>query len=171
MCGICGVVETAGRNAAPELLDVMTRALGHRGPDGQGRHLDRHVGLGHTRLSIIDLAGGDQPIFNEDRSVAVVFNGEIFNYRELTEELLARGHRFRTHSDTETIVHLYEEHGMDLLHKLRGMFAFALLDCRTDTVFLVRDRFGIKPLYYHEHHGRLSFASEIAPLLESGYAV
>lgn len=165
------MVETAGQDVTPDVLDAMTRALGHRGPDGYGRHLDRHFGLGHTRLSIIDLAGGDQPIFNEDRSVAVVFNGEIFNYRELTEGLTARGHRFRTHSDTETLVHLYEEHGMDMLHKLRGMFAFALLDRRSDTLFLARDRFGIKPLYYHEHHGRLSFASEIAPLLKREYSL
>jgi asparagine synthase (glutamine-hydrolysing) len=171
MCGICGVVETAGRDVTSGMLESMTRALGHRGPDGEGRHLDRHFGLGHTRLSIIDLAGGDQPIFNEDRSVAVVFNGEIFNYAELTEGLLARGHRFRTQSDTETLVHLYEEHGMEMLHQLRGMFSFALLDRRNDTLFLARDRFGIKPLYYQERQGRLSFASEIAPLLKGEHGV
>jgi asparagine synthase (glutamine-hydrolysing) len=138
MCGICGVVETQGRDASRERLTAMSRALGHRGPDGDGQFFDRHFGFGHTRLSIIDLAGGDQPIFNEDRSVAVVFNGEIFNYQELTERLLKRGHQFTTHSDTETLVHLYEESGMEMLHQLRGMFAFALLDRRTDTLFLVR---------------------------------
>jgi len=171
VCGICGVVETEGRDASREMLSAMTGAIAHRGPDGDGQFIDRQFGLGHTRLSIIDLAGGDQPIFNEDRSVAIVFNGEIFNYRELTAGLVARGHVFATHSDTETLVHLYEEQGMAMLHQLRGMFAFALLDRRQDALFLVRDRFGIKPLYYHEHRGRFSFASEVGPIRAAGYSV
>lgn len=171
MCGFCGIVEAEGRDVSREMLSAMNGQLSHRGPDGDGHFVDRQFGLGHKRLSIIDLAGGDQPIFNEDRSIAVAYNGEIFNYRELTEDLLARGHVFATHSDTETLVHLYEEYGMDMLQHLRGMFAFALLDRRTDTLFLVRDRFGIKPLYYHEHNGRFAFASEIAPLRAAGYSV
>jgi len=171
MCGICGFVEPAGRDAPADVLARMTGALGHRGPDGDGVFIDGSVGLGHRRLSIIDLDGGAQPIFNEDRSVAVVFNGEIFNYRELTVELAARGHVFATHSDTETLVHLYEELGMDMLSRLRGMFAFALLDRRAGVLYLVRDRFGIKPLYYHERNGALLFASEIRPLMAAGYSV
>ena len=171
MCGICGIVGSPGRDVAAETLARMTATLAHRGPDGDGTFIDGHVGLGHRRLSIIDLSGGAQPIFNEDRTVVVVFNGEIFNYRELTADLVARGHVFATHSDTETLVHLYEEFGLDMLDKLRGMFAFALLDRRTGVLYLVRDRFGIKPLYYHERHGVLSFASEIRPLIAAGYHV
>ena len=131
MCGICGIVEAQGHDVAPDALAAMVRALAHRGPDGQGQYLDGHVGLGHTRLSIIDLGGGVQPMFNEDRSVVVVFNGEIFNYRELTTELVASGHVFETHSDTETLVHLFEEHGMGMLQKLRGMFTRAGLRTRS----------------------------------------
>lgn len=130
-----------------------------------------NVGLGHRRLSIIDLEGGAQPLANHDGSVVVTFNGEIFNYRELTEELRSRGHVFRTRSDTETLVHLYAEYGIEMVQKLRGMFAFALLDRQARTVFLVRDRFGVKPLYYHQRNGTLYFASEIAPLMRAGYSV
>jgi asparagine synthase (glutamine-hydrolysing) len=171
MCGICGLLEPVGHQVSKDALARMTEAMANRGPDGDGFFIDGHIGLGHRRLSIIDLPGGAQPIFNEDQSIVIVFNGEIFNYRELTEELVARGHVFATHSDTETIVHLYEEHGMDMLGKLRGMFAFALLDRRSDVVYLVRDRFGIKPLYYHQRNGTLSFASEIRPLIAAGYSV
>ena len=171
MCGICGIARAPGQEISRATLVSMTAALAHRGPDGDGLFLDRHVGLGHRRLSIIDLAGGAQPIFNEDGTIAVVLNGEIFNYRELTEELVARGHVFTTRSDTETLVHLYEEDGIDMVAKLRGMFAFAIADRRTDAIYLVRDRFGIKPLYYHERHGTLIFASEIAALIAGGYSV
>jgi asparagine synthase (glutamine-hydrolysing) len=171
MCGICGLVEPHGRDASRDTLVRMAGALAHRGPDGDGFFVDRHVGFGHRRLSIIDLPGGAQPMCNEDGSVVTVFNGEIFNYRTITDELIARGHVFKTRSDTETIVHLYEEYGIDMLARMRGMFAFALLDRRTDAVYLVRDRFGIKPLYYHVHNGRLLFASEIRPLIAAGYGV
>jgi asparagine synthase (glutamine-hydrolysing) len=171
MCGICGIAQSAGRDVSTDALARMTGALAHRGPDGDGLFVDRHIGLGHRRLSIIDLSGGAQPIFNEDESVVIVFNGEIFNYQELTEELIARGHVFKTRSDTEAIVHLYEDFGMSMLDKLRGMFAFALVDRRADVVYLVRDRFGIKPLYYHARAGTLSFASEIRPLTAAGYSM
>jgi asparagine synthase (glutamine-hydrolysing) len=153
------------------VLRSMTDALAHRGPDGEGFFVDGSVGFGHRRLSLIDLETGSQPMFNEDRSVVVVFNGEIFNYRELTDELIAAGHTFETRSDTETLVHLYEEHGMGMLQKLRGMFAFALLDRRSGIVYLVRDRFGIKPLYYHQRQGRLWFASDVKPIIDAGYSV
>ena len=171
MCGICGIVQPHGERVSADVIREMTRAMTHRGPDGDGVFVDGHVGLGHRRLSIIDLPGGAQPIFNEDESVAVVFNGEIFNYKELTRDLQARGHVFRTQSDTEVLVHLYEDAGIDMLEKLRGMFAFALIDRRRDTLYLVRDRFGIKPLYYRIHNGTLSFASEIRPLAAAGYGV
>ena len=171
MCGICGIARIPGRDVSRDVIGRMTAALAHRGPDGDGCFIGGHVGLGHRRLSIIDLSGGAQPIFNEDGRIAVVFNGEIFNYRELTGELVARGHVFSTRSDTETLVHLYEEHGIAMLAKLRGMFAFALVDRREDVVYLVRDRFGIKPLYYHERNATLTFASEVAPLLAAGCGV
>src|SRR5882672_11493942 len=118
MCGICGIVTTPGRDVARDVLASMTAKLAHRGPDGDGFFVNGHIGLGHRRLSIIDLEGGAQPLANEDGSVVVVFNGEIFNYRDLTSDLVARGHVFRTQSDTETLVHLYEEYGMDMLSKL-----------------------------------------------------
>ena len=171
MCGICGIAGSSSQSVDEAVLRSMTGAMAHRGPDGEGFFVDGPVGLGHRRLSLIDLQTGSQPIFNEDRSVVVVFNGEIFNYRELTDELVARGHVFQTRSDTETLVHLYEEHGMDMLQKLRGMFAFALLDRRAGALFLVRDRFGIKPLYYHQRQGRLWFASDVKPIIDAGYSV
>jgi asparagine synthase (glutamine-hydrolysing) len=169
VCGICGIATSGGGQAPLEALEAMNRAMAHRGPDGEGYHRAPGVGLGHRRLSIIDLGGGAQPIYNEDRSVVVVFNGEIYNYRELTRELEGRGHRFSTRSDTEVLVHLYEEHGEDLVARLRGMFAFALYDARKATLLLARDRFGIKPLYYHERGGILYFASEVKPLIAAGY--
>lgn len=147
----------------------MNHAMVHRGPDGEGYFRKDHVGLGHRRLSIIDLDKGGQPLYNEDKTVVVVFNGEIYNYRELTHELVARGHHFSTKSDTEVLVHLYEEYGEEMLAKLRGMFAFALYDLNNDCLLLARDRFGIKPLYYHFRNGTLYFASEIKPLIAAGY--
>ena len=168
MCGICGLALNPGREVELKRLQAMTRAMAHRGPDGEGFYLEGNLGLGHRRLSIIDLESGDQPMQNEDGRVQVVFNGEIYNYRELTAELKSRGHTFQTRSDTETLVHLYEEMGMEMLHRLRGMFAFALWDRDQKTLFLVRDRFGIKPLYYHQAQGCLYFASEVQPLLEAG---
>jgi asparagine synthase (glutamine-hydrolysing) len=144
----------------------MVAALKHRGPDGQVVHVDGPVGLGHARLAIIDLAGGRQPLANEDGSVVVVCNGEIYNYRELRERLVRRGHAFRTHSDCEVLVHLWEERGRGMLDDLRGMFAFALYDRRHGVLFGARDRYGQKPLFYHADSRRVAFASEVKALLE-----
>jgi asparagine synthase (glutamine-hydrolysing) len=165
MCGICGIAA----NGAPPNVEAVRRMNGrlvHRGPDSDGVFAGERVALAMRRLSIIDLEGGDQPIANEDGSVVVVQNGEIYNYRELRAELERRGHRFRTHSDTEVLVHLYEEHGEAFVERLRGMFAFALWDGRERRLLLGRDRFGIKPLYYRHEGGTLSFASELKALLE-----
>jgi asparagine synthase (glutamine-hydrolysing) len=148
-----------------EQVRSMTDTIVHRGPDDEGIHVAGNVGLGMRRLSIIDLAGGKQPIYNEDGSVVVVFNGEIYNFPELRQGLEIRGHKFRTHSDTEVIVHLYEEMGSDCVTKLRGMFAIALYDAKTETLLLARDRLGKKPLFYAQRDGRLYFGSEIKALL------
>src|SRR5919109_5627902 len=164
MCGICGVLSFAGAGVDRGVLESMNETLVHRGPDSGGAFLDGRVGLAARRLAIIDLAGGDQPIANEDGSVTVVQNGEIYNYRELRADLERRGHRFRTRSDTEVLVHLYEEHGLSFLSELRGMFALALWDARRRRLLLARDRFGIKPLYYRCEAGVLSFASELKAL-------
>jgi asparagine synthase (glutamine-hydrolysing) len=150
----------------PALLQRMTDALAHRGPDDSGCYVEPGVGLGHRRLSIIDIAGGKQPIFNEDRSAAIVFNGEIYNYKATTEGLIARGHRFTTRSDTETIIHAYEEYGDRCIERLRGMFAFAIWDRKRRRLLLARDRLGKKPLYYYQGPGFFAFASEIKALLE-----
>jgi len=144
----------------------MRDAIIHRGPDDEGFFVASNVGLGVRRLSIIDLAGGKQPIYNEDKSIVVVFNGEIYNYSELTEHLRQRGHTFATNSDTEVIVHLYEEFGQDCVHELRGMFAFAVWDTHHRRLFIVRDRLGIKPLYYTQAGERLVFGSEIKAILQ-----
>src|SRR5689334_23957611 len=148
MCGIAGALYAeASRPVGRGVLKAMGDSIAHRGPDAEGSWEEPGVGLVHRRLSIIDLAGGDQPIGNEDGSVQVVFNGEIYNYRGLRADLEARGHRFRTRSDTEVLVHLYEEEGERLVERLRGMFAFALWDRRERRLLLARDRVGIKPLY------------------------
>jgi asparagine synthase (glutamine-hydrolysing) len=161
MCGICGIYQyRPGEPVRPEVLRGMLRSIRHRGPDGEGVHLEPALGLGARRLSIIDVAGGSQPIYNEDGTVVVVFNGEIYNYRELRHYLQFRGHHFNTATDTEVIVHLYEEIGDECVQKLRGMFAFALWDARQRRLLVARDRLGIKPLYYADR-GRLIFASEI----------
>lgn len=166
MCGICGkLVFERDEPVDAALIERMMDALAHRGPDGRGKHLAGPVGLGHTRLAIIDLSTGDQPMCNEDRSVWLVYNGEIYNFPELRAELLARGHVFRSTSDTEVIVHLYEEFGEQCLERLRGMFAFALWDARRQQLLLARDRVGIKPLYYVNTGRALLFASEIKALL------
>ena len=167
MCGIAGIFDCRGRGDADRrLLRRMTDVLGHRGPDGDGFYHAPGVGLGHRRLAIIDLAGGDQPLFNEDRTVCVVFNGEIYNFRDLVTELSSLGHVFRTRCDTEVIVHAWEEWGEGCLDRFNGMFAFALLDERRETLFLARDRFGEKPLYYSLlNDGRLLFASELKSIL------
>jgi asparagine synthase (glutamine-hydrolysing) len=169
MCGIAGIVHTdPGHPVSRELLRRMTTAMAHRGPDSDGFHFERGMGLGHRRLSIIDLSTGDQPMFNEDRTLMVIFNGEIYNFQALREELLARGHRFATRSDTEVIVHGYEEHGPDWVARLRGMFTIALWDERNRRLLLARDRAGKKPLYYVHDAERLAFSSELKGLLQDG---
>ncbi|HXX24323.1 MAG TPA: asparagine synthase (glutamine-hydrolyzing) [Terriglobia bacterium] len=167
MCGICGIFNFGTHAPAdPVALKRATDAMAHRGPDDEGFYLQGHVALGNRRLSIIDLPGGHQPISNEDRSIWITFNGEIYNYRELRADLLKSGHQFRTSSDTEVIVHLYEEHDLACLDHLRGMFAFALWDARKQRLLLVRDRLGIKPVFYRLEPGRLVFASELRALRE-----
>ena len=169
MCGIAGFFGRTmpdGDPGARALLRKMVGAITHRGPDEQGVYCDRGAGLGHARLSIIDLSCGQQPLSNEDGSVWVSFNGEIFNYVELAADLAARGHTFRTHSDTETIVHQYEERGADCVEAFNGDFAFALLDRRTDRLMLARDRMGVRPIYYALHDGALVYASEVKALLQ-----
>jgi len=162
MCGICGFLGLEDK----AILKEMMETLSHRGPDDSGEFFDRGMSLGQLRLSIIDLEGGHQPIFNEDGSIAVVFNGEIYNYRELKTELEAKGHELSTTSDTETIAHLYEEKGDSFVNKLKGMFAIALWDGNQKKLVLARDRVGIKPLYYTVTDGNLVFASEIKAILE-----
>ena len=166
MCGIAGVVNSdPGALMEAETIRRMCRAIAHRGPDDEGIYVHGPVGLGMRRLSIIDLAGGHQPISNELGTVWVVFNGEIYNYKDLKPELESQGHRFQTNTDTEVIVHLYEELGANCVHKLRGMFAFAVYDERARRLLLARDRLGIKPLHYAFANGRLWFASEIKAIL------
>jgi len=166
MCGIAGQVVPASQRVNPETVRRMNAAQTHRGPDSEGVHVDATVALGVRRLAIIDVPGGDQPITNEDGSVIVVMNGEIYNFAELRRRLEDRGHRFSTASDTEVLVHLYEDCGPALVHDLRGMFTFALWDCNERRLLLARDRVGKKPLYWFERDGRLTFASELAALLE-----
>jgi asparagine synthase (glutamine-hydrolysing) len=166
MCGIVGQLRPAGRPVHPAVPDAMCEGLEHRGPDSRGIHREDGLWLGIQRLAVIDLHTGDQPIYNEDRSVVVVLNGEIYNYRELRRDLEARGHRFATEGDTEAIVHLYEEHGEDCVSHLHGMFAFALWDRRRRQLLIARDRVGKKPLLYALHDGGISFGSEMQALLQ-----
>ncbi len=169
MCGIAGVVYRQREHGGGEaVLTTMCAAIAHRGPDDMGTLVEAGTAIGMRRLSIIDLAGGHQPVFNETGRIAVVLNGEIYNFRELREELLAAGHTFRTHSDTEVIVHLYEEHGAACVSRLRGMFAFAVWNAERDELLLARDRFGIKPLYVAEDGTRIAFASELKALVAAG---
>src|SRR5215472_5844286 len=166
MCGIVGIIGTDRTLQMRTCeIDRMCQAIIHRGPDDQGTYLSGPVGLGMRRLSIIDLATGQQPICNEDRTVWVVFNGEIYNYRQLRMELLSAGHQLYSNSDTEVIPHLYEELGTEFVHKLRGMFAIALYDERQHALLLARDRLGKKPLFYALHKDRLIFASELRAIL------
>ena len=166
MCGIAGILNLS-HGPAPEepVLRRMLAMIRHRGPDGFGIYLGESVGLGNARLSIIDLGGGQQPISNEDGTLWIVFNGEIFNYVELRAELESRGHRFSTRTDTEAILHLYEELGPECLHKLNGQFALAIWDERERSLFLARDRVGVRPLFYTQSEGRLVFGSEIKSIL------
>lgn len=163
VCGICGGLDARGFDRTA--LEKMAETLRHRGPDDEGFHTDGPLGLGFRRLSIIDLVHGNQPLANEDGSVRVVFNGEIYNFRQLRRELEAKGHQFATDTDTEVIVHLYEELGEDCVERLRGMFAFAVWDGQRDRLFLARDRLGQKPLFYWEEGDRFLFASEVKGIL------
>src|SRR5260370_24511943 len=166
MCGICGKLMSDREASVPlAVLKAMAGAIIHRGPDDEGFFSSGPVGVGFRRLSSIDLSGCHQPLGNEDNTVWIVFNGEIYNYQELRAFLLTRGHTFRTHSDTEVIVHLYEELGEECVEKLRGMFGFAIWDGRNNSLFLARDRVGIKPLYYFQTPSGLVFASEIKAIL------
>ena len=169
MCGICGIYE-AGSEAIVQraTLKAMADQLRHRGPDDEGFYACGGVGLAHRRLSIIDLAGGHQPLSNEDDSIWIVFNGEIYNFEELNRKYLSSGHSFKTRSDTETIIHLYEELGEACFAELRGMFAIALWDGRRKRLVLARDRVGKKPLFYSWDGRRLLFGSEIKALWPAG---
>ncbi|MFN0087443.1 MAG: asparagine synthase (glutamine-hydrolyzing) [Blastocatellia bacterium] len=168
MCGITGIYHYTHEEPVDEaILRRMTETLVHRGPDEDGITIRDRVGLGHRRLSIIDIAGGRQPIFNEDGDIAIVFNGEIYNYKELAQIVEGRNHRLRTRTDTETIIHLYEEYGEGCVSMLRGMFAFAIWDGRRNRMLLARDRLGKKPLYYSDHGGRFIFGSELKAVIEN----
>jgi len=168
MCGITGIFHyNRNEPVRRDALRRMTDVIAHRGPDDDGYYMDRNIGLGHRRLSIIDVKGGHQPIFNEGGDIAIVFNGEIYNYCELAQLLQSRGHKFKTNSDTETIVLLYEDFGEACISMLRGMFAFAIWDGRRRRLVLARDRVGKKPLYYAEHNGRFIFGSELKSVIEN----
>jgi len=167
MCGICGqVVKEPGTRASGELLKIMCDCMSYRGPDDEGVHVEGSVGLGHRRLSIIDVSGGKQPLSNEDGTIWIVFNGEIYNFKDLKPDLVEKGHTFRTNTDTEVIVHLYEEYGKSCVEKLRGMFAFAIWDRGTGKLLLARDRLGQKPLFYSDTTGSFLFASEVKAILK-----
>lgn len=173
MCGICGIVDFKGNPIDPKLVEIMSNSLSHRGPDGEGIFINQgssvkgQAAFGHRRLSIIDLKTGRQPMFNEDKSIAVAYNGEIYNFNELKEGLIKKGHRFKTKSDTEVILHQYEEDGWACAKRFNGIFAFALWDDDKKTLLLARDRIGIKPLYYFYDDKRLIFASEIKAILKA----
>lgn len=166
MCGICGIVDFDGRPIEPSLIRRMSNVLTHRGPDGEGFYVSDRVALGARRLAIIDVAAGRQPLTNEDGTVWVAYNGEIYNFAELRTELISKGHVFRTHCDTEVVVHAYEEWGDDCVLRFNGMFAFAVWDEPNRRLLLARDRMGVKPLVYAQLGGRLLFASEIKALLQ-----
>jgi asparagine synthase (glutamine-hydrolysing) len=167
MCGICGTIDAADAKLGPGAVERMAAALRHRGPDASGVFSDGDIHLGHTRLSIIDLAGGAQPMQNAERTHCITFNGEIFNYLELRRELIAKGHRFQTRSDTEVLLRLYQEEGEECVHRLNGQWAFAIWDAPRRRLFLSRDRLGVRPLYFAETPGGFAFASEIKSLLQA----
>jgi asparagine synthase (glutamine-hydrolysing) len=168
MCGIAGIVRRFPTGVSTETLGRMAGAIRHRGPDGYGFYAGQRVGFAHVRLSIVDIAGGAQPLTNEDGQVVVTYNGEIYNHPELRRELESRGHTFRTRCDTEVLVHGYEEWGVDILQRLNGQFAFAIYDRQNETVFIARDRFGVRPFYYAQPNGDFYFGSEIKAILASG---
>jgi len=176
MCGICGKIDVEGKEIKRELISQMNTMLSHRGPDDEGIYIGNHrqetsqplvsVGLGHKRLSIIDLSkAGRQPISNEDKTLWMVFNGEVYNFKNLKKELEKNGHHFASQTDCEVIIHLYEKEGIECIKRLNGMFAFALWDSKNQTLFLCRDRIGIKPLFYYWNNKSLVFASEIKSIL------
>ena len=164
MCGICGFIGEVENSKA--VLKRMMDKIAHRGPDDEGMYVDEHAAIGHRRLSIIDLNHGAQPMYNETGDIAIVFNGEIYNHLDVRKELIAKGHVFANESDTECLVHAYEEYGTDMLSKLRGMFSFVIWDSKNKTAFGARDHFGIKPFYYSQINGSLAFSSEIKAILE-----
>lgn len=167
MCGIVGIYNYKGENIEGENFLIMRDSMIHRGPDSAGLYIEDNIALGFRRLSIIDLSeNGNQPMFNEDNSIALLFNGEIYNYKELRRELILKGHKFKSNTDTEVILHLYEEYGKDLLQYIYGMFAIAIWDKNDETLFIARDRFGIKPIYYYNCSGTFIFASEIKAILK-----
>src|SRR5579863_10527911 len=168
MCGIAGIANLNGLTEAErQAIHPMIDSLQHRGPDGSGTQVHQMAALGHSRLSIIDVAAGSQPMCNEDGSIWITFNGEIYNFLELHRQLVAKGHIFKTRSDTETIIHLYEEVGERCVESLQGMFAFAIWDQNRQELFLARDRLGIKPLYYMPADRHLIFGSEIKAILQA----
>src|SRR5690242_9800912 len=171
MCGINGIAfsSRSRRRVDAAALKAMRDVIRHRGPDDEGIYIDENVGLGHRRLSIVDVASGHQPMTNEDGSLYIIYNGEVYNHADYRDELESRGHVYRTHCDTETILHLYEDHGDHCVDYLRGMFAFAIWDANKRELFIARDRLGVKPLYYvHTDDGSLYFGSEIKTLFEAG---
>ncbi len=167
MSGIAGIVRRLPTGVSVDLLGKMAATIRHRGPDGYGFYVGQRVGFAHVRLGVVDIAGGAQPLTNKDGQIVVTYNGEIYNHPELRRELEQKGHVFRTRSDTEVLVHGYEEWGVNLLDRLNGQFAFAIYDRNTDTVFIARDRFGVRPLFYAQRKGALYFGSEISPAEKS----
>jgi asparagine synthase (glutamine-hydrolysing) len=170
MCGINGIAfsSRSNRKINRQMLADMRDVISHRGPDDEGLFIEENIGLGHRRLSIVDVAHGHQPMFNRDESCVIVYNGEVYNHADYRTELEAKGYKFETHCDTETILHLYEEYGEKCVEKLRGMFAFAVWNKNKKELFIARDRLGVKPLYYvHDADGNLFFASEIKAILEA----
>ena len=166
MCGIAGILNRDGEPVSPVLLKRMTDAIAHRGPDGEGLYIEGSVGLGHRRLAIIDLSpAGHQPMLTPDSQYAIVYNGEVYNFQSLRLELEALGHHFHSRTDSEVILHAYAEWGKGCVNRFNGMFAFAIWDVRNQELFLARDRYGIKPLYYTQVNGKFLFGSEIKALL------
>ena len=167
MCGIVGFInQQSDLQEKKRIVNAMMDTIIHRGPNSSGEHVDEGAALGFRRLSIIDLEGGSQPIYNEDGTKVITFNGEIYNHRMLREELKKAGHIFKTHADTEVLLHGYEEWGAELLQKVRGMFAFVIWDTKTQTLFGARDHFGIKPFYYAQMNGTFMYGSEIKSFLK-----
>lgn len=166
MCGFVGIIDKNSKKDKKKIIKDMADKIKHRGPDAEGYFIDENVALGHRRLSIIDLKGGDQPLYNENKDMALVFNGEIYNYKSIREDLLSKGHKFKTNTDSEVIIHGYEEYGTNIFAKLRGMFAILIYDIKNNVVVGARDHFGIKPFYYYKNNGMYLFGSEIKSFLE-----